>query len=340
VFFAVAVLLGLPVFASVPQTINYQGYLTNSGGTPVTGNTSMTFRLYNAASGGVALWTETQPTVSVSNGTFSVLLGSATAFSTVPLAFDVPYWMTVQINADPEMAPRQPLVAVPYAFRASALDGAASVAAAQVTGALTAATLPAGSVTGTLSSIQIGINPTTQLLPAIACATSQIPKWNGSGWACAADDTVFSGNLTLANPSTAVTGNIEKGTSRFIHNYGANNTFVGENAGNYTNTGDSNAGFGKFALLALTTGNSNTALGGGSLNANTAGNNNTAGGTNALSSNTTGNQNTAFGRGALESSITTSDNAAFGAFALSNNSTGTLNTAVGTLALQSNLGGQ
>lgn len=343
------------VHATVPQTVSYQGYLANSGGTPVTASASMTFRLYTAASGGSALWTETQPTVNVSNGVFNVLLGSGTAFSSVPLLFDVPYWLTVQVNADPEMTPRQPLASVPYAFRASALDGLATVPAGQISGALTAATLPAASITGTLSTGQLAINATTQLLPAIACTTNQIPKWNGAAWACAADDTAPSGNLTLADPSTSMTGNVLKGTARFIHNFGIDNTFMGVDAGNFTLTGDANAGFGKFTLRALTTGASNTAVGGGALmftttggnntavgtgalNANTIGSSNTAGGTDALTNNISGNQNTAFGHNALNANLG-SNNTAYGAFALLNSTSGLQNTAIGALALRFNTTG-
>ncbi len=75
--------------AAPPQTINYQGYLTNPGGTPVNSTVGMTFKLYNAASAGALLHTELQPSVTVTNGNFNVLLGSPTP---IPLPFDVPYW--------------------------------------------------------------------------------------------------------------------------------------------------------------------------------------------------------------------------------------------------------
>ena len=47
------------------------------------------------------------------------------------------------------------------------------------------------------------------------------------------------GNITLA-PSTASVGNIFKGANRFIHNFGSFNTFIGENAGNFTMTSGGN----------------------------------------------------------------------------------------------------
>ena len=60
--------------AAPPQTVNYQGALTNPGGTPINTSVSMTFRLYNVAAGGAALYTEVQPAVAVSNG--STMLSS------------------------------------------------------------------------------------------------------------------------------------------------------------------------------------------------------------------------------------------------------------------------
>ena len=48
-------LLATLAIAAPPQTINYQGYLTNPGGTPVNTNVVMTFKLYNAATAGHGL---------------------------------------------------------------------------------------------------------------------------------------------------------------------------------------------------------------------------------------------------------------------------------------------
>src|SRR5580765_7558881 len=76
--------------AGLPQTLNYQGRLTLSGGTPVadsSGNTAV-FRLYDAASGGTLLWTETwNGSVATKSGLFNVVLGS---LSPLTLPFDQP----------------------------------------------------------------------------------------------------------------------------------------------------------------------------------------------------------------------------------------------------------
>ena len=60
---------------AIPQRMGYQGYLTNAGGTPYQGTIAMTFRIYSAASGGGALWTEIQD-VAVDQGVYSVNLGA------------------------------------------------------------------------------------------------------------------------------------------------------------------------------------------------------------------------------------------------------------------------
>ena len=147
-------LLATFALAAPPQTINYQGVLTDPGGTAINVPVVMTFRLYNAASGGAALWTETQLSVNVVNGKFDTLLGSVPA-SPLTLPFDVPYWLTVAINADAEMTPRQPLASSAYAFRAATADTVSSVAAitgAQITGAITTATIPSAQITGPINA--------------------------------------------------------------------------------------------------------------------------------------------------------------------------------------------
>ena len=88
------------VNAQVPREINYQGYLTAAGGTPVNANVNMVFSLYNSPSGGAALYSESQNSVTVSNGVFNVLIGSVTPIPPAVL-FDVPYWLGIAVGTDP-----------------------------------------------------------------------------------------------------------------------------------------------------------------------------------------------------------------------------------------------
>ncbi|PDV97907.1 hypothetical protein [Candidatus Chloroploca asiatica] len=97
-------------------TINYQGHLTNPGGTPVSATLPMTFNLYAAPTGGTAVWTEQRSgsnAVPVSNGLFNVALGSVTP---IPVnLFGAPLWLGISVNGDAEMSPREQLASVPYA---------------------------------------------------------------------------------------------------------------------------------------------------------------------------------------------------------------------------------
>jgi hypothetical protein len=149
--------------------------------------------------------------------------------------------------------------------------------------------------------------------------------------------TPMQANITLAQ-STATTGNILKEANPFIHNFGGFNTFVGENAGNFTMTGQQNTAIGGNALRKNTTGSTNTASGNNALPNNTTGRDNTATGSWALVTNTSGSNNTASGSGALYWN-NGSYNTASGYYALGSNLSGLNNTAAGASALASNLSG-
>src|SRR6266550_9012548 len=62
------------------NVIPFQGQLANQAGQPLSPTNAVTvvFRLYRAPVGGVAIWEESQPNISVSAGRFGALLGSRT----------------------------------------------------------------------------------------------------------------------------------------------------------------------------------------------------------------------------------------------------------------------
>ncbi len=106
----------------IPHLINYQGRLTDSGGTPVAdGGYSVAFRIYDSFTGGTQQWTETQK-VAVSGGLFNVLLGSNSQIPASVFSGETRF-LEVQVGADPAMTPRQRLASVPYAMRAAGLLG-------------------------------------------------------------------------------------------------------------------------------------------------------------------------------------------------------------------------
>lgn len=119
---------------------------------------------------------------------------------------------------------------------------------------------------------------------------------------------------------------------------GANNTFLGTNAGNFTMVGDLNTGIGRGALSTNTAGNFNTATGAFALTLNTIGDDNTADGEGALNQNTSGFGNTGTGSLVLANNMTGSFNTAAGRLALFANETGDANTALGATALANTTG--
>lgn len=94
-----------------PDTLSFQGFVTDPGGTPLNATVPMTFKLYK---NGASVWTETQPSVMVTNGVFDVILGSNTTLR--PITFDQPIDLGITVGADPEISPRTPLASAPFAL--------------------------------------------------------------------------------------------------------------------------------------------------------------------------------------------------------------------------------
>lgn len=111
--FAQGTVSGEAAVAATPR-LQYQGQLLDpaSGKPVVNGAYAMSFRLYNAATGGSALWSVTQ-SVNTVDGLFSTLL------AVDPAIFNgQDLYLGVQVGSDPEAAPRQLLAYTAYAFRA------------------------------------------------------------------------------------------------------------------------------------------------------------------------------------------------------------------------------
>ncbi len=159
-----------PVFA-VPGLINYQGKLTDSGGNPLDGVFSMTFRLYDANSGGSSLWNETQ-SVSVTDGIYSIELGSVSPFP-AGLFDNAALYLEIVIGGE-TLSPRQPLTSTAFAMKAAdadTLDGRHASAFMNAGGDTMAGDLAVdGAVavndnlsvngTSTLQAVTIGTQPT------------------------------------------------------------------------------------------------------------------------------------------------------------------------------------
>jgi hypothetical protein len=132
--------------AQVPQLINYQGRVDSSG-LVINGQRSMTFSIYDAPTGGTTLWTETQPTVTITSGIFGVLLGSVTPFPATLFTGTGDRYIGTSIAGSTEMTPRFRVTSTPFSLRSSQADFVAdnSVSTAKIVdGAVTQSKLGPG----------------------------------------------------------------------------------------------------------------------------------------------------------------------------------------------------
>lgn len=97
--------------AALGDGIAIQGRLLDSSGNPINGTRTVTLALYDAATSGNALCSDTE-NVTVANGLFTAYLNGCTADDLNGRQV----WLGVRVGGDAEMTPRQPIYAVPYAW--------------------------------------------------------------------------------------------------------------------------------------------------------------------------------------------------------------------------------
>lgn len=160
-------------YSAVPPVISYQGKLLQPSGAPVPDGTySIQFAIYDVPTGGNSLWSETNPSVQVKGGLFSVLLGSVVNLPAN--IFDNPdRWFAVKVGDDSEMTPRQKIASVVYAIKAEMAASAATVADASIT----TDKIAAGAVT--VDKLAVGVAVPSGTIVMWSGATTSIPQ----GWA-------------------------------------------------------------------------------------------------------------------------------------------------------------
>ncbi len=158
--------------ADIPSTFAYQGRLTSSNGTPLNEVVALTFNIYSDSLGSKSIWSEMHPTVTVSDGLFTVVLGQESPL-TVAIFDGSIRWLGVAIDGGAELRPLRPLLSVPGAFQAIQSDTAQH-----------AKTIADNSVTtGKIANATIAFGDIGQN----GATSGQVMKWNGSNWAAAAD---------------------------------------------------------------------------------------------------------------------------------------------------------
>jgi len=115
--------LALIVSAEVPHQMNYQGRLTDAQGSLIDTTVDLTITIFDDESGTTSLWSETSPDVSVTDGLFSIILGSTNPITGSVLNGQI-RWLGIQVESGSVMLPLTPIVSSAYAIHSSFADTA------------------------------------------------------------------------------------------------------------------------------------------------------------------------------------------------------------------------
>jgi len=227
----------------VPSSFSYQGRLSNSGGTLLTGTYCFSFSIYDAATSGTKLWPAGTPgtvNLTVTNGVFSANVGIDTPDA---LTFDFnntdTAYLNVQVGSScgalESLSPRPRITAAGYAINSRTVGGATPGTGADNILKLTAAGV------ASLGATNPGLTATgSNTLTVQASSTGDIRFFSASnsltsaGLLTLANGATLEGSagLTLGKASTTV------GTMRFLNGTNANNVTIqsGTTSASYTLT--------------------------------------------------------------------------------------------------------
>jgi hypothetical protein len=195
--FGLAVLCLFAEAQAVPATVSFTGRLTTSNG-PVTGNVNVVFSLFNQATNGTVMWTETRSNLLATNGLVYADLGALTTLDESVL-LNAPLFLEISVGGE-ILTPRLPLQSVPYSIRSEVANSADTLGTIAPGDVVTAVNASGGisanrsgntvTLTGTAVAGTAPIAVAAGNVSLVTCAANQIYKMNagGTAWACGADN--------------------------------------------------------------------------------------------------------------------------------------------------------
>jgi hypothetical protein len=129
---AMLTLTAVAFAADVPQTLTHQGRLYDASGAAVTGQKTLTFKIYDTANAATPIWSE-KVVVTFDEGYFSTDLGAASPLKEV--LDGKQRFLGIQVDEEPEMTPRVVVNSVPYALVAGNAIGDITPTSISINGA-------------------------------------------------------------------------------------------------------------------------------------------------------------------------------------------------------------
>ncbi len=192
-------------YAAAPAMLPVQGYLSNAG-TPLDGSVDLTVKLYSTATGGTALYSETQ-TVDAAQGYFTLYVGNTTPVDLAIFRDNGQLFLGLQVNADPEMAPRFRIASTPYAGYAEYAGEAALADTALDANAL-------GGVAATgyrRTTVQVpwadvSVPTPISQIAGLSCVNQNILQYSAGAWSCQAPQVMSEADpYFTAAPASGIT---------------------------------------------------------------------------------------------------------------------------------------
>ena len=133
IVFCLSGIFALSQNTSVPQLVNYQGYLTDEEGKPLkTAEYNLTVKIFNSSTPKekeTPLWTKTMEKVPVIRGQFNVILGIDDNRENITEAFkSKDAFLEITVGDGEPILPRQQVLSTPYAIQAEYAANAANAA--------------------------------------------------------------------------------------------------------------------------------------------------------------------------------------------------------------------
>jgi len=195
----------------VPQQVRYSGKLAERAGQTV----DAVFRIYAVQQDGEPLWTEAQRFTVAEDGSYSVLLGSATTAGLPQAVFAAGQarWLGVSVERAPELD-RVMLASVPYAMKSADAEALAGHAAADFVTQDELAQLRLTQVEAQRAEAS-GITPNTSGAVTGSGTAGTVPLWTGALTQGNSIITQVGSNVGINEPAPGSTLTVDGTTSLF-----------------------------------------------------------------------------------------------------------------------------